>query len=71
MKRILQEELYLIQRPKVVCKDCSNRNPGCHSICQDYISFKKDLEEYNKKIKEEHDARVEWNDYKRNKPRRW
>lgn len=71
MKKILQEEYCLIKRPKVVCKGCSNRNPGCHSVCQDYISFKNELADYNKQMKEEQEARIEWNNYQRHKPRRW
>ena len=38
---------------KPVCKDCERRNPGCHSSCQDYISYRKKLEEFNAKVKKE------------------
>lgn len=31
-----------------VCKDCNERNLGCHIMCNKYKQFKKDLEEYNK-----------------------
>ena len=71
MKKILQEESFLRKRPKVVCKDCSERTPGCHSMCQEYISFKKNLEDYNRQLKEERDAQAEWNDYRRHRSRRW
>ncbi len=67
MKKILQEEYLLIKRPSVVCKDCKKRNPGCHSDCQDYISFKKELDEYNSKRKEEADIESLYWNYKKNK----
>lgn len=67
MRKILQEEYLLIKKPIAVCKNCERRNPGCHSDCQDYISFRKELEEYNKKIKYEYDAdSLYWN-YKKAK----
>ena len=51
----------MVKRPDPVCKNCEKRNPGCHADCQDYISFKKELDEYNNKRKEEADlASVYW-----------
>ena len=70
MKKNLQEELVLGNRPKAVCKDCKKRNPGCHSTCQDYISFKKDLEIYHNTIKEERKSAVAYNSYIGDKLRR-
>ena len=41
---------------KVPCKDCKDREIGCHSKCKKYLDFKKDLkktkakEKYEKKI---------------------
>lgn len=34
------------------CKDCVDREVGCHSTCARYIKFQKDKEEYNKKVRE-------------------
>lgn len=34
----------MIQAP---CKDCKDRQLGCHSICQKYIDFKKEQEVIN------------------------
>ena len=34
--------------PIAPCKDCSNREAGCHSRCPAYISFLKENEEYKK-----------------------
>ena len=45
--------------PKATCNDCEKRSPGCHSKCSDYLSFKKQKEEFNKMIYEkrrEHDS---------------
>ena len=51
---------------KPVCKDCEKRNPGCHSICRDYISYKEKLDELNRKIKEEKTIfTAKWSDSKR------
>ena len=30
------------------CYKCKERNPGCHSKCQDYIEWKKDQEKIKK-----------------------
>ena len=70
MKKNLQEESVLGNRPKAVCKDCKKRNPGCHSKCQDYISFKKELEEYHNTIKEENKISAAYNSYISDKFRR-
>lgn len=55
----------MTNRPKAVCKDCKRRNPGCHSNCQDYISFKKELEDYHIKLKEDKRLSAEWSEYTR------
>ena len=67
MKKTLQEESSLTKRPRVVCKDCKKRSPGCHSECQDYISFRKELKEYNEQIRKESDISTMWFGYKRDK----
>lgn len=32
---------------KVPCKDCPDRNPGCHSTCAAYISYRAELDKIN------------------------
>ena len=36
---------------KSPCKNCQNRKEHCHSTCEVYSKFKKDLEEYKAKVK--------------------
>lgn len=31
--------------PKAPCKDCPDRQVGCHSTCEKYIEFKKEADE--------------------------
>lgn len=31
------------------CKGCIERRLGCHSVCETYIKWKKNLDEVNKK----------------------
>ena len=33
---------------KSPCKECPNRHIGCHETCQDYITYKKQIETINK-----------------------
>ena len=33
------------------CKNCQKRKEHCHSTCEVYLKFKKDLEEYKAKVK--------------------
>ena len=35
------------------CKDCKERQIGCHSYCRKYIEFRMNLEERNARIREE------------------
>lgn len=51
MKKILREEYILITKPQSTCRNCKHRTVGCHSVCEDYISYRKKLDEYNKTIK--------------------
>lgn len=32
------------------CKDCVDREIGCHSVCEKYIQYLKEKDEYNKKV---------------------
>lgn len=34
------------------CKDCENRNPGCHDRCEKYADWKERLNKLNKARKE-------------------
>lgn len=35
-------------RPQAPCKECLNREVGCHAVCKDYIQFQSDkLDETN------------------------
>lgn len=33
------------------CKDCEDRTLGCHSICKDYLEYKKSISKINKNRK--------------------
>ena len=33
------------------CKNCQNRKEHCHSTCEVYLQFKKDVEDYKEKVK--------------------
>lgn len=33
------------------CKNCQKRKENCHSTCEVYLQFKKDLEDYKAKVK--------------------
>ena len=41
-----------MKKPQPRCVECDERREGCHSACEDYISFKKELEEYNRIVNE-------------------
>lgn len=30
---------------KSVCKDCQDRKPGCHGVCEKYINARKELDD--------------------------
>lgn len=34
---------------KSSCKDCNERSPGCHGSCEEYMAFRKQQAEINKK----------------------
>lgn len=38
---------------KTPCKDCKDRVLYCHSTCDRYIEWKKEVDEYNRKMREE------------------
>ena len=40
--------------PNGPCRDCKSRAVGCHSTCEKYKRFKKEMEEYNDTIKHNH-----------------
>lgn len=34
--------------PSAPCKDCPDRKAGCHTICEKYLTYKSELDTYNK-----------------------
>ena len=40
------------QNANAPCKNCEDRCVGCHSSCQRYITFKHEIDEKNKEIRE-------------------
>ena len=42
------KEIHINKTKSSSCKDCGEREPGCHDKCQEYASFKKELEEEKK-----------------------
>lgn len=55
------------------CKDCSDRQVGCHSTCEKYIVFSKEKRQRNEIIKKaKHEQNLfysPYHRYKRNKMR--
>lgn len=41
-----------VTREIAPCKDCANRNPGCHDKCEKYLAWKVKLNELNKARRE-------------------
>lgn len=41
----------------VCCKDCNDRVVGCHSNCQRYKEYRKDMDDFNQKKK--HDDQLD------------
>ena len=41
-----------VTRDIAPCKDCANRNPGCHDRCERYADWKERLNKLNKARKE-------------------
>ena len=37
--------------PTAPCKDCKDRELGCHSKCQKYLDYKDDKAEFDKQMK--------------------
>lgn len=42
-------------KAKAPCKNCEKRKLHCHSNCEDYQAFKKQIEDESKKIKDKRD----------------
>lgn len=53
-----------MKKPNPRCVECDERRECCHSVCEDYISFKKELEEYNRIVNENrrNSGDFSWND---------
>lgn len=59
--------------PRRCCKDCEDRTPSCHCTCEEYKTYKKELDEYNaaaRKAKEQENIMSSYirDNYKK---RRW
>lgn len=54
-----------------VCKDCPDREIGCHASCERYINSKLDLQAHKEVVREAKDKDREYLDYKRKKYKRW
>ena len=39
------------------CKGCTERHEGCHSHCERYMAFRKELDETKKRIRMENEAK--------------
>jgi hypothetical protein len=39
-------------QPVAPCKDCQEREPGCHDRCEKYQEFRKTRREFNQKMGE-------------------
>lgn len=48
---------------KAPCKDCPDRQVGCHSTCEKYLAFRKERNELNEKTYKQKE--VEYADYTR------
>ena len=50
-------------RPQSPCKDCPDREVGCHSKCQKYAEFRKGIDESNMAVDEKRRGDREWHSY--------
>lgn len=59
--------------PRISCKNCENRNPTCHCTCEEYKTYKKELEEYNAAVRKIKDKENIMSSYIRDnyKKRKW
>lgn len=56
---------------KAPCKDCPNRQVGCHSTCEKYIVFRKERDELNElKNKAKNDEKSYYSGYNRSSMKR-
>lgn len=51
---------------KAPCRDCTERQLGCHSDCEKYINYRKWQDETNAKIRKEKDAVNDWATFRGN-----
>lgn len=54
-----------------VCKDCPDREIGCHANCERYAEDKRALREHIETVREAKNKDKEYLDYKRKKYKRW
>lgn len=48
------------------CHGCNNRNIGCHAYCDDFRKYKNQIEEKNKKLREDKSQNIFNYEVKRN-----
>lgn len=41
------------RKPKAPCRNCADRNISCHSSCEKYVDFRKQLDDFNIKLKKQ------------------
>lgn len=46
------------------CYKCSDRVVGCHSKCERYIAYRKDIDEYNDKVRNELSGEMAYTAYR-------
>jgi len=51
-------------KPQSPCKDCKEREVGCHAACKRYASYSKELEEWKQTVKAEKYEGREADDYR-------
>lgn len=52
------------------CFNCTKRKVGCHAACEEYMTFKKNLEEHNSIMRKGKEVYNESVIYERNRKRR-
>ena len=45
------------------CQSCTKRHLHCHSTCEDYLQWKRDLDKRNAKIQEAKEKESHWAEY--------
>lgn len=53
-----------MSQPQSSCRFCTDRHPGCHSSCESYITYRKELDSYNENLRNLKDKQRLEDDYK-------